>query len=64
MLVLMKNDIWEFANSIVAPPANPKDLAAHNLKDMKARRIILNEVKDHLILIYQERTQPRTCGRL
>ena len=28
---------------------NPKDLATHNLKDMKARKIILNTVKDHLI---------------
>jgi hypothetical protein len=36
MLVLMENDIWEFANSIVAPPADPKDLAVHKLKDVKA----------------------------
>jgi hypothetical protein len=37
MLVLMENDIWEFANSIVAPPTDPKDLVAHNLKDVKAK---------------------------
>jgi hypothetical protein len=49
MLVLMENDIWEFSNSIVAPPTNPKDLAAHKLKDVKARKIILDGVKDHLI---------------
>jgi hypothetical protein len=49
MLVLMGNDIWEFSNSIVAPPADPKDRAAHKLKDMKARRIILDGVKYHLI---------------
>jgi hypothetical protein len=29
--------------------SNPKDLDAHTLKDVKARRIILNGVKDHLI---------------
>lgn len=40
MLVLMDNDIWEFANSIVAPPVDPKDLASHKLKDVKFRRII------------------------
>jgi hypothetical protein len=41
--------IWEFANSIVAPPTDPKDLAIHKLKDVKARIIILDGVKDHLI---------------
>jgi hypothetical protein len=35
--------------SIVIPPMNPKYLTTHKLKDMKSRRIILNEVKDHLI---------------
>jgi hypothetical protein len=64
MLVLMENNIREFANSIVTPPTDPKELAIHNLKDVKARRIILDRVKDHLIPIYWERTQPRTCGRL
>ena len=49
MLVLMENDIWEFSNSIATPPMNPKELAAHNLKDVKARRIILDGAKDHLI---------------
>jgi hypothetical protein len=49
MLVLMENDIWEFANSIVFPTVDPKDLVAHNLRDVKARRTILDGVKDHLI---------------
>jgi hypothetical protein len=49
MLVLIENDIWELSNSIVAPPVDPKDLAAHKLKDVKARRIILDGVKDHFI---------------
>jgi hypothetical protein len=49
MLVLMKNGILEYANSVVAPLADPKDLNAHSLKDVKARRIILDRVKDHMI---------------
>jgi hypothetical protein len=49
MLVLMENDIWEYTNVVMVPPADPKDLGAHTLKDMKARRIILDGVKDHLI---------------
>jgi hypothetical protein len=56
MLVLMQNDILEFANSIVAPPVDPKDLASHKLKDMKARRIILDGVKDHLIPHFSGKT--------
>jgi hypothetical protein len=49
MLVLMENDIWEVSNSIVTPPTNPKDQATHKLKDVKAKRIILNGVKNYLI---------------
>jgi hypothetical protein len=49
MLVLMESDIWEFANSIVVPPTYPKDLATHKLKDVKAKTIILDGVKDNLI---------------
>jgi hypothetical protein len=49
MLVLMENDIWEFSNSLVVPPTDPKDLAIHKQKDVKSRRIILGGVKDHLI---------------
>jgi hypothetical protein len=48
-LVLMENGLWEFANTKVTPPTNPKDLAVHELKDVKAKRIILDAVKDHLI---------------
>jgi hypothetical protein len=29
MLVLMENDIWEFSNSIVAPPMDLKYLTVH-----------------------------------
>jgi len=49
MLVLMENDIWEFFNSIVTPPMDPRYMAAHKLKDVKSNRIILDGVKDHLI---------------
>jgi hypothetical protein len=48
-LVLMENGLWDFANTIVAPPTDPKDLATYELKDMKAMRIILDAVKYHLI---------------
>jgi hypothetical protein len=45
----MENTIWEFSNSIVAPPTDPKELAIRKLKDVKSRRIILYRVNDYLI---------------
>jgi hypothetical protein len=58
-LVLMENGLWEFANTKVTPPMDPKDLAAHELKDVKARRIILDAVKDHLIPHISEKKSAR-----
>jgi hypothetical protein len=49
MLVVTENDIWEFSNSIMAPSTVLKDLATQKLKDVKARCMILDGVKDHLI---------------
>jgi hypothetical protein len=49
MLVLMENGIWEFANSQITPPTHATKLVIHNQKDVKVRRIILDEVNDHLI---------------
>jgi hypothetical protein len=48
-LVLMENGIWEFADQKLTPPTDATQLADHNKKDVKARRIILDAVKDHVI---------------
>jgi hypothetical protein len=58
-LVLMENGLWEFANTKVTPPTDPKDLAAHELKDVKVRRIILDAMKDHLIPRISEKKSSR-----
>jgi hypothetical protein len=34
----------------VIPSTNPKDLAKHTKKSAKVKRIVLDSVKDHLIL--------------
>jgi hypothetical protein len=39
----------------VTPLTDPKDLVTHELKDVKARRIILDAVKDHLIPYISEK---------
>jgi hypothetical protein len=51
--------LWEFANTKVTPPMDPKELVSHELKDMKARRIILATVKDNLILHIFEKKSAR-----
>ena len=55
MLILEENELWDevvhntTANPIVVPPStNAATLTAFN-KDIKARRIILDAVKDHVI---------------
>ena len=56
LLVLKDNELWEevvrntTANPIVIPPSTDAALlAAFNKKDIKAMRIILDAVKDHVI---------------
>jgi hypothetical protein len=40
-LVLMENMIWEFTDQKLQPPINSMQLASHNQKDVKSRRIIV-----------------------
>ena len=56
MLILEENELWdEVVHSTQANPfivlasTDPQALAAFNKKDIKARRIILDAVKDHVI---------------
>jgi hypothetical protein len=45
-LLLMENGLWDFANTIVTPSTDPKNLATHELKDVKSRQIILDAMKE------------------
>ena len=64
LLVLEENELWDevvkntTAHPIVVPDAtvDPVGLVTFNKKDIKARRIILDAVKDHVI--------PSKCGVL
>lgn len=47
-LVLIDNNLWDFVNTqITTLEATP--LTTHRSKDIKARHIIMDEVKDHVI---------------
>jgi hypothetical protein len=48
-LVLEENGLLEIAEGKVAAPADPVQLASHAKKDVKARRILVDGVKDHII---------------
>jgi hypothetical protein len=41
--------VWKFVDNPPATPADPHQLAQHSKKDAKAKRIILEGVKDHII---------------
>jgi hypothetical protein len=49
-LVLEEQGLWEFVEGTPTPPTNLAQLAAHIRKDVKVRRIIIDGVKDHIIL--------------
>jgi hypothetical protein len=48
-LVLEENGMLEIAKGKVVAPVDPIQLANHNKKDIKARRIIMGGVKDNII---------------
>jgi hypothetical protein len=49
-VVLEENKIWNYVNSVVADPtADPVAFDFHEIKEVKAQKIILDGVKDHLI---------------
>ena len=52
-LILEENELWDIVHSTTANPvvvsANAVDKAAFVKRDVKARRIILDVVKDHII---------------
>jgi hypothetical protein len=49
-LLLKENDLWEICSQEITPPTDVQQKAAHERKEIKAQRVILDAVKDHLIL--------------
>jgi hypothetical protein len=46
---LEENDLWDIVKDVVPSPTDPQQLAAHKKKEVKAKRMILDAIKDHLI---------------
>jgi hypothetical protein len=49
LLLLEENDLKEYVESVVAEPIDPKELTKHKKKEVKAKRVLLEFLKDHLI---------------
>ena len=53
ILLFKENDLWDVVESTVAKPVVvptvAADLTAFNKKDVKAMRIILDAIKDHVV---------------
>jgi hypothetical protein len=50
VLLLEENEIWDIVEKTQTLPTDATLLAVYNKKNVKARRIILDAVKDHIIL--------------
>jgi hypothetical protein len=62
-VVLRENKIWNYVSSVVvAPTADHVALDLHEIKEAKAQRIILDEVKDHLIPHLAEKKTAKEMG--
>lgn len=50
VLLLEEYELWEIVETMVVVPTNPTLLVEFKKKNIKAKRIILDSVKDHIIL--------------
>jgi hypothetical protein len=48
-LLLEEDDLWDIIKNVVTLPTNLQQLVAHNKREMKAKQMILDATKDHLI---------------
>ena len=48
-LLLEKNDLWDIIKDVVASLIDPHLLTTHKKKEVKAKRIIIDAIKDNLI---------------
>jgi hypothetical protein len=49
-LALKEYDLWELVEKEVVPPIDLTTLVAHEKKEIKDERVILDSVKEHLII--------------
>jgi hypothetical protein len=48
-LLLEENDLWDIVKDVVPSPTDLQQLAAHKTKEVRAKQMIMDAIKDHLI---------------
>jgi hypothetical protein len=57
LLLLEKNDLKDYVEMVIPDPNDAQELATHRKKEVKAKRVLLDFVKDHLIPhIFEKKT--------
>jgi hypothetical protein len=56
LLLLEENDLKEYVDDVVPSPTNLQELATHKNREVKAKQILLDSMKDHLIPHISEKT--------
>jgi hypothetical protein len=57
LLLLEEYDLKEYVEKVIPDPNDPQELAAHRKREVKAKWVLLDFVKDHLIPhIYEKKT--------
>jgi hypothetical protein len=49
LFLLEENDLKEYVECVVPSPTDLQELVAHEKKEVKAKQVLLESVKDHLI---------------
>ena len=49
LFLLEENDLKEYVEMVIPNPKDAQELAAHKKREVKAKRVLLDYVKDHLI---------------
>jgi hypothetical protein len=48
-LLLDENDLWDIVKNVATHPTDLQESVAHNKRVVKAKQVILDAIKDHLI---------------
>jgi hypothetical protein len=56
-LLLEENDLKEYAEMVIPDPKDAQELTTHKKRELKAKRVLLDSVKDHSIPhIFEKKT--------
>jgi hypothetical protein len=60
LLLLEESNLKEYVEMVVLSPNDLQELATHKMKEVKAKRVLLDSVNTQF-LTFRKRRQPRRC---